>query len=660
MTKTLSRRGRLLAGLLLCAHALAGCLSGAGPEAPTITEQPKDRIGFLGATVRFDVGVSGKPPMTFQWLRNGQAIQGATGIAYVTDALTAADDGAKFSVRITNAQGTATSNEASVKVNGPPVLTTQPVPVTVAVGASASFTVAATGESLSYQWLRDEVPIAGATSATYTISATAAADDGAVFRAFVLNPAGFVVSAPAALTVTGPPAVSVQPVGQTVAAGEPAIFSVRATGGNLAYQWQRNGVDIAGATAATYRLPSAAAADDSASFTVRITNAQGNATSSAALLRVTAASVSPLPALAAEVSLSRSTSSGNSFTLVRRADGSISGWGYNVEGQLGTGSASIASDTIVQAVLPAGRRATAVSAGFNHALALLDNGDVLAWGFNDNGQLGLGDVLPRTTPTKVTLARPAVAVAAGRGFSVVALDDGRVFTWGSNTIGQLGNGARDAAVSPVQATGLTGIVAVAAGTSHALALGGDGRVWAWGANASGQVGDGSFKAALVPVATGLVEIARIRAGGDHSAAVSRRRSLYLWGENADGQLGLGSGAPGDLGAPAGVQQAVVDVAPGTRMTLLVGGDGLARATGANDSGSLGDGGTTARNTFGAVSVVSAGITVGAGGLSFAAAITDSGTTFMWGDNSSKQLGNPAITGGSTSTPTAVPNFDAIP
>ncbi|MFM7798379.1 MAG: hypothetical protein ACKPBA_05275 [Planctomycetota bacterium] len=48
MTKTPLRRGRLLAGLLLCAQALAGCLSGAGPEVPTITEQPKDRIGFVG------------------------------------------------------------------------------------------------------------------------------------------------------------------------------------------------------------------------------------------------------------------------------------------------------------------------------------------------------------------------------------------------------------------------------------------------------------------------------------------------------------------------------------------------------------------------------------------------------------------------------------
>jgi alpha-tubulin suppressor-like RCC1 family protein len=660
MTKTPLRRGRLLAGLLFVMHALAGCLSGAGPEVPTITDQPKDRIGFLGATVRFDVGVSGKPPMTFQWLRNGRAIEGATGIAYQTPILTAADDGAKFSVRISNAEGSTTSSEATVKVNGAPVVTAQPAPVTVAAGASAAFTVAASGESVVYQWLRDEVSIAGANSATYTLSTTTAADDGAVFRVVVINPAGFVVSSPVALTVSGTPAVAVQPVGQTVAAGEPAVFSVKATGGNLVYRWQRNGADIAGATAAIYRIPAAAAADDNVSFTVRMTNAQGAVTSAAALLRVSNAAVSPVPALAAEVSLSRNTTSANSFTLVRRADGSIAGWGSNVEGQLGNGTPGLASDAVVQAALPAGRRATAVSAGFNHGLALLDNGDVLAWGFNDVGQLGVGDILPRATPTKVSLPRPAVAVAAGRGFSVAALDDGRVFTWGTNTIGQLGDGGRDAVVDPVQATGLSGIVAVAAGNAHALALGSDGRVWGWGANASGQLGDGSFKASLVPVVTGLAEIARIRAGGDHSAAVSRRRTLYLWGENADGQLGLGAGAPADVGVPTGVVQAVVDVAPGSRMTLLVGSDGLARSTGANDAGSLGDGGTTARSSFGAVSVVSAGITVGAGGLSFAAAIADNGTTFLWGDNGSKQLGNATITATGTSTPTAVPNFDAIP
>ena len=76
-----------------------------------------------------------------------------------------------------------------------------------------------------------------------------------------------------------------------------------------------------------------------------------------------------LAALAAEVSLSRGTAGANSFTLVRRGNGSIAGWGYNVEGQLGNGTPGLASDTPTAVVLPAGRIATAVAAGFNHALA---------------------------------------------------------------------------------------------------------------------------------------------------------------------------------------------------------------------------------------------------------------------------------------------------
>ena len=658
MTSTIPRRTRLLAGLLVCLHALAGCLSSAGPEAPTITDQPKDRVGFVGQSVRFDVGVSGKPPLAFQWLRNGAPIDGATGIAYTTDALRVTDDGAKYSVRISNAQGTTTSNEATVKVNGPPVLTTQPVAVTVAVGASASFSVAATGEALSYQWLRDEVPVSGATSATYTLSSAVAADDGAVFRVLVGNPAGFVASDPATLTVNAAPAVTVQPVGQTVAEGDPALFAVAATGGGLVYEWRRDGVPIAGATGPVYRLPAAAAGDDNATFTVRITNPRGEATTSAAVLRVVSAALAPLPTVTAEVALSRNASPVNSFTVVRRSDGTLASWGYNGEGQLGNGSVGGATDTIASVPLPTGRRATALAVGANHTLVLLDNGDVHVWGFNDIGQLGLGDLQGRASPAKVTLPRPAVSVAAGRGFSVVALDDGRVFTWGANTIGQLGSGAREASALPVQAVGLAGVVSVAAGNTHALALDSSGRVWAWGGNASGQLGTGDLKPSFSPRATQFEGIARIRAGGDHSAAVSRRRALYLWGENADGQLGLGSAL--DAIVPVAAAQGVVDVAGADRFTLLVGSDGLARAAGANDVGSLGDGGTTARSTFGPVSTLSAGITVGAGGRSFAAAITASGATFMWGDNIAKQLGNPTITGTSVSTPTQVPNFDAIP
>ena len=639
--------------------ALSSCLSSAGPEAPTITDQPKDRVAFVGQQAKFDFGVSGKPPLTFQWLRNGVAIVGATNATYVTDPVTAADDGVKFSVKVTNAQGTSTSNEATLTVKPGPTITAQPTAVSVNAGASASFSVTATGEQLQYQWLRDDQPIAGANAATYTITATTAADDGALITALVVNPGGVVASQSVTLTVTSNPSITLQPVSQTVVAGDPVFFGVSAKGGNLQFQWRRNGIDIAGATSRVLQLGLADVGDDNAEYSVIVRNSLGNVTSNAATLRVVSGSVAAVPVAAAQVALGKSGAATTSFTLVRRSNGTIASWGYNTDGQRGDGTIGAASDTIGSVTLPAGRTARQIAAGGSHALVLLDSGEVYAWGGNDSGQLGLGDLLFRSAPVKVNLPGLAVAVAAGKFHSVALLEDGRVFTWGANNLGQLGDGGRDPTTLP-KASLIVSVAQIAAGNNHVVALRIDGSVWAWGANAVGQAGDGTLKTARVPTPTGLTQIQRVRAGGDVSIAVSLRRGLYLWGNNADGQLGLGAGAPTAAGVPVAVRRGVIDAAAGDRSTIALGSEGLLAAAGANDAGSLGDGGTTARNTFGAVSVVSGAIAVDIGGLSFAAAIGAEGTTWTWGDNSAKQLGNSTLTPGGTPTPTAVPSFDAIP
>ncbi|NDE00276.1 MAG: hypothetical protein EBZ91_00655 [Gammaproteobacteria bacterium] len=655
---TVLRRARLVLGWCVSAVLLSACLSSAGPEAPTITEQPKDRITFIGQTAKFDFGGSGKPPFTFQWFRNGTAISGATASTYTTPALTAADDGAKFSVTITNAAGTVTSSQATLTVKPGPSITTQPVSTSVTAGTAASFTVVGAGEQLAYQWFRDEVAISGATTATYSLTSPTAADDGAVFVVYVVNPGGFVASNPVTLTVSAAPAIVVQPVSQTVVAGDSLTLAVSATGGNLKYQWKRNGADIEGATSNVYRLAAAAAGDDNASFTVAVSNGLGAVTSSAAVVRVVAGAVSALPVAAAQVAVSKPGSASGSFTLVRRSNGTLASWGYNTDGQRGDGTVTLPSDTIGTVTLPAGRTARQIAVGGSHALVLLDNGDVYAWGLNDAGQLGQGDVATRAVPVKVTLPAAAIAIAAGRVHSVAVLTGGAVYTWGANTFGQLGDGGREAKASPVAVVGLDGVVGVAAGKDHTLALRSDGTVRAWGANASGQLGDGTFKPSRVPVIAALSGIARIRAGGDQSFAISTRRALYAWGENGDGQLGLGSAL--DAGVPAGVLRDVVDAATADRTSIALGGDGLARSAGANESGSLGDGGSTARNTFGAVAVLSTGISIDTGGRSFSAAIAADGATYTWGDNTSKQLGNTTLSAVGTSTPTAVPSFDAIP
>src|SRR2546427_727031 len=122
---------------------------------------------------------------------------------------------------------------------------------------------------------------AGLGSGTATITAT----DGSGASAsttLIVNPA------PVAPTITA------QPASQTVTAGQTATFSVTATGtAPLSYQWQRAGVPISGATLASYTTPPTTSADDSAQFTVVVSNTAGSVTSSVATLTVTPAPVAP-------------------------------------------------------------------------------------------------------------------------------------------------------------------------------------------------------------------------------------------------------------------------------------------------------------------------------------------------------------------------------
>jgi alpha-tubulin suppressor-like RCC1 family protein len=640
---------------------LAGCLSSGGPDAPTINQQPRDRSAFLTGTASFDIGVGGRGPLAFQWRRNGVAIAGATTPTYTTPALTAADNGAKFSVVVSNDKDSVTSTEATLTVLGPAAITTQPSAQSVAVGATAAFSVTATGSGLTYQWRRNGVAVAGATSASYTTPATVAGDDGAVYSVDIGNGAGIISSADAVLTVTGVPAVVTAPLSQSVAAGERATFGVVATGGNLQYQWSRNGVPIAGATARRYVTPATVAGDAGAQFSVTITNAQGSVASSAATLNVVTAAVAAPSSAFADVATSRSATATESFTVVRRSNGSVSAWGYNVDGQRGDGTSSTTvSDTPGTVTLPSGVAAVSVAAGGNHALLLSRTGDVYAWGRNVGGQLGLGDQASRTAPTKVTLPRPAIAIAAGRDFSVAVLDDGSVCSWGINSVGQLGDGSRFATLLPVEVAGLSGVTAIAAGNDHVLALRNDGTVWGWGANASGQLGTGNFAAARTPVQSGASDVVRIRAGGDLSLAVTRRQVALAWGENGDGQLGLGGATANDVPDPTGVLTAVVDGASADRLLLFVGADGVLRAAGSNETGSLGDGTTTARAAFAPVGVVANAIAASVGGRSFGLALRSDGKLFSWGDNSGDQLGNSTLPATGTSTPTEVPGFSAGP
>src|SRR5205823_11446122 len=97
--------------------------------------------------------------LSYQWQKNGTAIGAASADRYTTPATTAADNGDQFTLVVSNAAGSVTSNAAALTVNAAPVaptITTQPARQTVTAGQTATFTVTATGTApLSYQWQRN-------------------------------------------------------------------------------------------------------------------------------------------------------------------------------------------------------------------------------------------------------------------------------------------------------------------------------------------------------------------------------------------------------------------------------------------------------------------------------------------------------------------------
>ncbi|MBN1129241.1 MAG: immunoglobulin domain-containing protein [Chitinispirillaceae bacterium] len=259
--------------------------------APEITTQPVSQTIDEGNPVIFFVAATGHPAPSYQWLKDGVALGSPDNDTLFIAAAQTTDAGS-YSVIVTNRLGADTSNAATLIVNdlSVPEITTQPVSATVNRGEPVSFFVAASANPApAYQWQKDGVDILSATSATYTIFSVQLLDAGN-YTVIVWNSLGADTSVAAVLTVNdvtpGTPEITTQPLSQTVSEGDPASFTVVATGQpDPGYQWQKDGVDIPLATDATYSIAAVAAADAGV-YTVIVSNTKGSVTSYPATLTV--------------------------------------------------------------------------------------------------------------------------------------------------------------------------------------------------------------------------------------------------------------------------------------------------------------------------------------------------------------------------------------
>jgi alpha-tubulin suppressor-like RCC1 family protein len=257
------------------------------------------------------------------------------------------------------------------------------------------------------------------------------------------------------------------------------------------------------------------------------------------------------PAPVSGLGKARAVSAGGGFSLALVARGEVRSWGSNFAGALGDGSDAGSAFPVTVTGLA---RVKAISANGPHALALLGNGRVMAWGDNEYGQLGNGthsgpETCPSAgystvpcsrVPVPVTGLPGVVSISAGDDHNLALLEDGTVMAWGVNNDGQLGVNSTEESDVPVPVSGLSGVVAVSAGGFHSLALLRNGAVMAWGDNGNGQLGDGTAKNRLVPTEVpGLSEVTAVSAGLAHTLVVRADGSVWAFGWNEHGQLGVG-------------------------------------------------------------------------------------------------------------------------
>ncbi|OIR06289.1 immunoglobulin I-set domain protein [mine drainage metagenome] len=452
-----------------------------GETIPAFTSQPVSVVSVAGAVTTFSCAVdAGGADVSYQWYKDGALIWGANGTTLTLYGVSPSDVGT-YHVVATDWLGNTTSQDAKLTLQN----------IVAAANPQAQSTVLSPGDTLSlagkllaggsysYQWYKDNRPIAGAASLTYSKSSVSASDSGV----YVLEVAG------ASATQRLPFYVTVTSPRQQILSWGDSHFNQASVPTDLGTV-----VDIAatGQHAAVVKTDGSVAEwGDPSQFWA------------------------PPPSWVANVV--RVALNDFGATVVLKSDGTVTGWPNVMTGGpaeldfLGGVVAIAATDretialrddgTVVTVPFNSGSgyrplatpapgnptNVVAIAAGSGFGLALKADGTVVEWAdFGYNSQLppaGLANV---------------VAVAAGGDFALALRQDGTVVGWGDDSHGQTDI-----------PSGLDNVVAIAAGDTHAMAIKADGTVVAWG--------DDSQGAADVP--SYLTHPLQIAAGAEFSLAV---------------------------------------------------------------------------------------------------------------------------------------------
>ncbi|XP_051283401.1 RCC1 and BTB domain-containing protein 1 isoform X3 [Dicentrarchus labrax] len=253
--------------------------------------------------------------------------------------------------------------------------------------------------------------------------------------------------------------------------------------------------------------------------------------------------------------------------LLATDDGQLFAWGHNGYSQMGNGTTNQGMSPVLVTANLQNKKVREVACGSHHSMALTHDGEVFAWGYNNCGQIGSGSTANQPYPRKVTgclQGKSAVAITCGQTSSMAVIDNGEVYGWGYNGNGQLGIGNNGNQLTPCRLTALQGlciqqvreqlnnghhiiaygpdsamtqvfpVFQIVSGYGHCLALTDEGLLYAWGANTYGQLGTGNKSNHLSPVQImadkeRIVEVAACHSTHT-SAAKTQSGQVYMWGQ----------------------------------------------------------------------------------------------------------------------------------